>query len=237
MAYIIGEVFVSPTSTAIIPPFSSKVGKTLVMNANVTISPLKKGGKYLVKYSSIPYYLEVEGGEVYSFEVGGRDKDVIEALTNLKERTVLFNTSWNIVDVKLNRVEFNCRRFTVKVLTPALIIDPITKSKKKRFTNLFAFVFAVNFMDHFTLTREEYKEMITEIEKKVREEPSKMKYATVIYAGKEVVGMLGTLRYELLEQDERIIAAIENAIAKGVGSSRRNGFGRIKVICGEDNGL
>lgn len=89
-------------------------------------------------------------------------------------------------------------------------------------------------MDHFKLTREEYKEMITEIEEKVREEPSRMRYATVIYAGKEVVGMLGTLRYELLEQDERIFRVIENAIAKGIGSSRRNWFGRVKITCGEE---
>jgi len=234
LTYLIGEVYVTPTSSAIIPPFTSKVGKTLIMNNNVTISPLKKGGSYLVKYSPLPYYMEVEGGDVYSFEVGGRYEDVIVALTQL-ENKVVFNTEWKIVDVKLNPVNFNCdRKFTVEILTPALIIDPIIKSKKKRFTNLFSFAFAVNFMDHFKLNREEYKEMITEIEEKVREEPSKMRYATVIYAGKEVVGMLGTLRYELLKRDESIFRVIENAIAKGIGSSRKNGFGRIKITCGEE---
>ena len=229
MTYLIAEVFVSPLTNAIIPPFTSKVGKSLVLSKKVTISPLKKGGRFLIKYSKVPRFMEVEGGEVYSFEVGGRREDVIEALSEVSDKEV-FNTKWEVIDVELKEVKYELgEKINVIIKTPALIIDPLKKSKRKRFTNLFAFVFAVNFMDHLGLSREEYKRMITELEEKVSEEPSKVGYVTVIYGGKEIVGLVGELRYRVVEHDERVLGAIENAIAKGIGSSRRNGFGRIEV--------
>lgn len=232
--YLLAEVFVSPSNSTIIPPFSSKVGKTLLGGRhNVSVSPLKRGHDYLVKYSALPHYLEVEAGELFSFEVGGSEGDVIDALSNLEEREV-FNTRWEVVDVKIRPVEFDCRSFDVIIRTPALIPDPFRKDRRKRFTNLFAFTFALNIMDHLGINREEYRGIMLEIEEKVREEPSRLGYATVIYAGKEVVGLVGTLRYTVLEDDERIRGALENAIAKGIGSSRRNGFGRVEVVC---NGL
>ncbi|PVU69954.1 hypothetical protein DDW09_03155 [Sulfolobus sp. SCGC AB-777_L09] len=173
--------------------------------------------------------MEVEGGEVYSFEVGGKREDVIEALSDISDR-VVFNTKWEVVDVELREVKYELReKIDVVVKTPALIIDPLKKSKRKRFTNFFAFTFAVNFMDHLGLTREEYKKMIIELEEKVTEEPSKVSYVTVIYAGKEIVGLVGELRYRVKKADDRILGAIENAIAKGIGSSRKNGFGRVEV--------
>jgi len=91
-------------------------------------------------------------------------------------------------------------------------------------------------MDHLKITREEYKKIVLELEEKVREEPSKVGYVSVIYAGRKVIGLIGELRYELLAVDERIIGTLENAIAKGIGSSRRNGFGRIEMRC-EDYGI
>ncbi|BCU70139.1 CRISPR-associated endoribonuclease Cas6 [Stygiolobus caldivivus] len=229
MTYLLAEVVVTPTTSAIIPPFTSKVGKSLVLSRKVTISPLRVGNTYLVRYSTVPYFMEVEAGKEYSFDVGGDYYDVIDALKGL-ERKKVFNTVWEVVDVKLREVEFEFKdKIKVSVRTPALIADPLKKSKKKRFTNLFAFVFAVNFMDHLGLTREEFRGLILEVEGKVREEPSKVWYETVIYAGKKVVGLVGELRYTLLEEDERVKGALENAIAKGIGSSRRNGFGRVTV--------
>jgi CRISPR-associated endoribonuclease Cas6 len=229
LTYLVAEIFISPLTNAIIPPFTSKVGKVLVLSKKVTISPLKKGGEYLIKYSKLPRFMEVEGGEVYSFEVGGKRGDVIEALSDISDR-VVFNTKWEVIDVELREVKYELReKIDVVVKTPALIIDPLNKSKRKRFTNFFAFTFAVNFMDHLGLTREEYKKMIIELEEKVTEEPSKVSYVTVIYAGKEIVGLVGELRYRVKKADDRILGAIENAIAKGIGSSRRNGFGRVEV--------
>lgn len=229
--YVIAEVYVTPLNNAILPPFTSKVGKTLLggVNNGVSVSPLKKGGKYLVKCSNLPTFMEVEGGETYSFEVGGKSEEVVNALTNLEEREV-FNTTWKIEDVKIREVRVE-RKETVEVelLTPALLIDPFRKDKKKRFTNAFFIAFAVNYMDHFKVTREEYAKVALSLEEKVREEPSTMEYVRVNYAGKEVVGVLGKFRYTILEKDERIYAVLENAMAKGIGSSRKNGFGRVRL--------
>ncbi|BDC17501.1 CRISPR system precrRNA processing endoribonuclease RAMP protein Cas6 [Acidianus sp. HS-5] len=227
--YAIAEVYISPTSNAIIPPFTSKVGKSLLGDAKgISISPLKKGGNYMIKYSTLPTFMEVEEGETYSFEVGGKSEEVIKALTVLEEKRV-FNTYWKVKDVKLNEVKVepsDC--IEIDILTPALLADPFRKDKRKRFTNAFFVVFAVNFMDHFKLTREEYSKLALSLEGKVREEPSTMSYAKVIYAGKEVVGIVGKFRYTVIE-DESILKALENAVAKGIGSSRRNGFGRISL--------
>ena len=40
----------------------------------------------------------------------------------------------------------------------------------------------------------------------------------MIYAGKEDVDLIGTLRYTVLEHDERATGALENALAKVIGS-------------------
>jgi CRISPR-associated endoribonuclease Cas6 len=229
--YVIAEVYISPSTNAIIPPFTSKVGKTLLggVKEGISVSPLKKGGKYLVKYSNLPTFMEVEGGETYSFEVGGKSEDVVKALTDLQERKV-FNTSWKVEDVKMREAKVERKDFIeVELLTPALLVDPFRKDKKKRFTNAFFVTFAVNYMDHFKLSREEYARIALSIEEKVREEPSTMEYARVIYAGKEVVGIMGKFRYTILEKDEEIFTVLENALAKGIGSSRKNGFGRVSL--------
>jgi CRISPR/Cas system endoribonuclease Cas6 (RAMP superfamily) len=84
-------------------------------------------------------------------------------------------------------------------------------------------------MDHFKFSREDYAKIALSIEEKVREEPSTMEYARVIYAGKEVVGIMGKFRYTILEKDEEIFTVLENALAKGIGSSRKNGFGRVSL--------
>ncbi|MFP3203247.1 MAG: CRISPR-associated endoribonuclease Cas6 [Sulfolobus sp.] len=182
-----------------------------------------------MKYSNLPTFMEVEGGETYSFEVGGKSEDVVKALTDLQERKV-FNTSWKVEDVKMREAKVERKDFIeVELLTPALLVDPFRKDKKKRFTNAFFVTFAVNYMDHFKLSREEYARIALSIEEKVREEPSTMEYARVIYAGKEVVGIMGKFRYTILEKDEEIFTVLENALAKGIGSSRKNGFGRVSL--------
>lgn len=229
--YLIAEVYVSPSNNAVIPPFTSKVGKTMLggVKDGISVSPLKKGGKYLVKYSNLPTFMEVEEGEIYSFEVGGKSEDVVEALINLQERKA-FNTTWKVEDVKMREVKVERKDLVeVELLTPALLVDPFKKDRKKRFTNAFFVTFAVNYMDHFHVSREEYVRVALSLEEKVREEPSTMKYVKVTYAGKEVLGMMGKFRYSILEKDEEIYAVLENALAKGIGSSRKNGFGRISL--------
>ncbi|MQL56591.1 hypothetical protein GFB69_13055 [Acidianus ambivalens] len=207
------------------------MGKTLLggVKEGISVSPLKKGGKYLVKYSNLPTFMEVEGGEIYSFEVGGKSEDVVTALMDLQERKV-FNTTWKVEDVKMREAKVERKDFVeVELLTPALLVDPFRKDRKKRFTNAFFVAFAVNFMDHLHVPREDYARIATSIEEKVREEPSIMEYAKVIYAGKEVVGIMGKFRYTILEKNEEIFAVLENALAKGIGSSRKNGFGRVSI--------
>ncbi|AAY81347.1 hypothetical protein [Sulfolobus acidocaldarius] len=61
-------------------------------------------------------------------------------------------------------------------------------------------------------------------------EPSTIYYKKVVYDGKEILGLLGKFSYTVLENSQLIYEILEDVIAMGVGSSRRNGFGRVKFI-------
>jgi len=230
---LLAEVFVSPENDAIIPPFSSKVGKTLLSNPkNVSISPLKYKGKYLVKCSSSPVYLEAHAGEIYSFEVGGEKEHVVNALAHLDDKKV-FNTLWRVKDVEVREVVVDSlpSSFEVTILTPALIVSPYVKSKRKVFTNKAGYVFFNNLIDVTGLSREDkgLVSLISRLDSILWEEPSVMHYAKVVYGGKTVIGIVGKLRYSVVKEDEMIKRILESAIARGIGSSRRNGFGRVKI--------
>ncbi|QKR00777.1 CRISPR-associated endoribonuclease Cas6 [Metallosphaera tengchongensis] len=234
---LLAEVSVSPENDAIIPPFSSKVAKTMLLDPkDVSISPLKRSDRYLIKFGGMPRYLQVFSGEVYSFEVGGEEDKVLNALTNLDSRKA-FNTLWRVVDVKVSQVRVDLKEsFEVKVMTPALLVSPHRKDKRKVFTNRPSVVFFNNVIDVTKLGRgdQELNELLSSLDHALREEPSVMYYAKVIYAGKEVVGLTGRLRYSLSETDEVVVKtlrlSLESAVARGIGSSRRNGFGRVKVM-------
>jgi len=231
---ITAEVFVSPDDNVIIPPFSSKVGKSLLLSpSNVSISPLKYNNKYLIKYSDSPIYLEVFSGKIYSFEVGGEKESVVKALTQLDNKKV-FNTFWRVKNVKIHEVEidFLLENFEVEILTPALIVSPYYKSKRKVFTNKAEYVFFNNLIDVTGLKRgdERLVDYLSVLGSALWEEPSVMRYVKVIYAGKTVIGLTGKLRYSVVAEDKLIKKVLESTIAKGIGSSRRNGFGRVKVV-------
>lgn len=231
---LVAEVFVRPETNAIVPPFSSKVGKTLLSSPkSVSISPLKRNQKYLVKYSDSPAYLEVFGGEIYSFEVGGEREQVVNALTHLDEKRV-FNTLWRVEDVKMCEVKVDNlpRSFEIEILTPALIVSPFLKLKRKVFTNKAEYVLFTNLIDVTGLKRgdERLIDLLSLLSSLLWEEPSIMRYAKVNYAGKTVIGIVGKLRYSIIKEHEIIKRVLESAIAKGIGSSRRNGFGRVKVL-------
>ncbi|QXJ28787.1 CRISPR-associated endoribonuclease Cas6 [Saccharolobus shibatae B12] len=229
---IVAEVFVKPENDAIIP-FSSKIGKSLLLDPkNVSISPLKYKGKYLLKYVSVPTYLEVIGSNVYSFEIGGDEKNVYSALINLDSRH-LFNTFWKVIDVEVHEVEVSSipKNFEVEIMTPALIVSPYVKEKKKVFTNKSEYVFFNNVIDATGLNRGDKKlnEVISRFAQMLWEEPSIMKYASVRYDDKLVIGLTGKLRYSVKGENEILVKVLENAIARGIGSSRRNGFGVVRV--------
>ena len=231
---LIAEVYVTPDSNAIIPPFSSKVGKTLLSNPkDISISPLKYRDRYMVKYSSSPVCLEVIGGRTYSFEIGGENERVLKTLANLEERKV-FNTVWRLTDIKISevRVDFLPKFFEVEILTPALIVSPYFKSKRKVFTNKAEYVFFTNLIDVTGLRRGNGRliDYLSVLSSALWEEPSVMRYEKVVYAGKTVIGLTGKLRYSVVAEDKLIKKVLESAIAKGIGSSRRNGFGRVKVV-------
>ncbi|BFH74749.1 CRISPR-associated endoribonuclease Cas6 [Sulfurisphaera javensis] len=231
--YVIGEVFLTPLTNVIIPPFSSKVGRTILGDPkDVVVSPLKRNGKYLIKHSSTPTFLELEAGEVYSFEVGGEEKSVIKELSKLEDNYSFFNTYWKIVDVKLQKVVVNkSKKIRLEILTPALIVNPYVKAKRKVFTNKSSFVFFVNLLDvtGFSRNDERTLSLLKHIDEALWEEPSIMKYEKVIYDGKEIIGMTGLLNYSIEKDSEIVYEILENAIAKGIGSSRRIGFGRVKI--------
>jgi len=231
---LIAEVYVTPDSNTIIPPFSSKVGKTLLSNPkDVSISPLKYKERYMVKYSDTPVYLEVIGGETYSFEIGGENERVLNALSNLEEKKI-FNTVWRVADIKISevKVDFLSRFFEVEVLTPALIVSPYFKSKRKVFTNKAEYVFFTNLIDVTGLKRgdERLIDYLSVLSSALWEEPSVMHYEKVVYAGKTVIGLTGKLRYSVVAEDKLIKRVLESVIARGIGSSRRNGFGKVNVI-------
>ncbi|QPG48921.1 CRISPR-associated endoribonuclease Cas6 [Saccharolobus solfataricus] len=230
---IVAEIFVKPESDAIIP-FSSKVGKSLLLDPkNVSISPLKYKGKYLIKYGSVLTFLEVIGGNVYSFEVGGDERNVYSALINLGDKSLLFNTYWKVVDVEVHEVEVSSipKNFGVDILTPALIVSPYVKEKRKVFTNKSEYVFFNNIIDATGFNRGDVKlsEVISRFAQLLWEEPSIIGYANVRYGDKLVIGMIGKLRYSVKGEDEVLIKVLEDAIVRGIGSSRRNGFGVVRI--------
>ncbi|QGA53991.1 CRISPR-associated endoribonuclease Cas6 [Sulfolobus sp. E5-1-F] len=231
---MVAEIFIKPENDAIIP-FSSKVGKSLLLLdiKNVSISPLKYKGKYLIKYESDSTFLEVIGGNIYSFEVGGDERSVITALLSLEDERLLFNTLWKVVDVETHEVEVSSipKNFEVDVLTPALIVSPYVKEKRKVFTNKSEYVFFNNVIDATGLSRGDAKlnEVTSSLAQLLWEEPSIMGYAKVRYDNKLVVGMVGKLRYSVKGEDEILIKVLEDAIVRGIGSSRRNGFGVVRI--------
>ncbi|NON61616.1 CRISPR-associated endoribonuclease Cas6 [Acidianus sp. RZ1] len=230
---LLAEVSVSPQSNAILPPFTSKVGKTMLKNPPVTVSvsPLKRRGEYLIKMSKLPIYLQAEEGEIYKFEVGGKEEEVIKVLSNLESREI-FNAEWRVVDVNISKVKVtDCNNFELIIGTPALLVDPWEKTKRKRFTNRPSVVFFTNILEVKGITREMASEFLNLIDSSLWEEPSNMTFRKVYYEDKEVVGLYGKLRYSICRSNDLVKEILENAIARGIGSSRKNGFGRVEVRC------
>ncbi len=186
----------------------------------------------MFKESDVPTYLEVEGGRSYTFRVGGEEEEMIKALTEISD-TRVFNTKWRIEDVRVSSVTLECKDYLkVDILTPAIFPDPFVKDEKKRFTNAFFIVFAVNAMDETKLKRgSELEKFLFSMERNVSEEPSDYRSVNVIYAGKKVKAILGKMNYRLREYLPELKSILENAQAKGIGSSRHNGFGVVNLRC------
>ncbi|BBL47204.1 hypothetical protein DFR88_00725 [Metallosphaera sedula] len=99
------------------------------------------------------------------------------------------------------------------------------------FTNDPAVVFFVNVMEVTGLPREKLCITWEKLGEWLWPEPSLLDYIQVTYAGKVVTGMTGKLRYSLTECADRdsVKKLLENAVSRGIGTSRRNGFGRVEV--------
>jgi len=216
----------------VIPPFSSKVGKTLMDDPKyVSISVLRDGGNYLVKYSNVPHYLQVFGGHTYSFSVGGEDRYVSKAISALDSRRA-FNTLWRVKDLVPREVHVDkVQSFELDLKTPALLVSPYVKSKRKVFTNAPSVVFFNNVIDVTGMRRDdvELRKVLSMLDEVLWEEPSTMSYAKVIYGGKEIVGLTGKLRYSVTREQGLLCRVLEAAMARGIGSSRRNGFGTVEL--------
>ncbi|AWR95452.1 CRISPR-associated endoribonuclease Cas6 [Acidianus brierleyi] len=229
---LLAEIEVRPENNAIIPPFTSKVGKTILKNYKLSISPLYDGEKFIFKESDVPTYIEVEGGKTYTFRVGGEEEEMIKALSQINDVNV-FNTLWKIKDVKVSSVSLECKEYVkVDILTPAIFPDPFVKDEKKRFTNASFIVFAVNAMDEMKLRRgPELDKILYDIEKNVSEEPSDYHSINVVYSNKKVKGIVGRMNFRIRGYFPELRSILENAQAKGIGSSRHNGFGVVNIRC------
>jgi CRISPR-associated endoribonuclease Cas6 len=186
-----------------------------------------------VKYRDVHTYLQVFSGEVYFFEVRGEEGAVIDALTRLEERRA-FGVDWEAVDVKVGEVKVGeVRAFELDLTTPVLLVSPRRKEKRKLFTNWPSVVFFSNVVDVTGTKRGDgmLEEALRELDEALWEEPSTMSYAKVIYAGKEVVGLMGKLRYSVVDRKVTSLLSmvLESVVAKGIGSSKRNGFGRVSL--------
>ncbi|MCG3109162.1 hypothetical protein L3N51_01452 [Metallosphaera sp. J1] len=88
----------------------------------------------------------------------------------------------------------------------------------------------MNLMDVTGLSREDVQTWVEKLREWLWPEPSHMNYVQVVYAGKVVTGLTGKLRYSIAGGDmDMIRRVISTAISLGIGTSRRNGFGRIRV--------
>ncbi len=227
---LLAEIEIKPENNTLIPPFTSKVGKTILKNYRLSISPLFDGEKFIFKESNAPTYVEVEGGKKYTFRVGGEEEEMIKALSEINDIHV-FNTKWRIEDVRVSSVTLECKNYVkVDILTPAIFPDPFVKEEKKRFTNAFFIVFAVNAMDEMKLKRgSELEKFLYDMERNVSEEPSDYRSVNILYSGKKVKGVLGRMNYRIRDYFQELKSILENAQAKGIGSSRHNGFGVVNV--------
>ena len=172
--YFLAEVWVSPCGDAVIPPFSGKVCKSLLIRGNsrllhvfegkgllpkpVRVSPLGCGGGYLWVRGrgGGGGLLTVSGGEEYFFYVGFDESVshlVFDALNGV-DGVEVFNVRWRLLNVKFfkeyipsenPRVRLNgVGRVVVEFNSPANLFDPFKKTRFKRFMPLAGTVFAYN---------------------------------------------------------------------------------------------
>ena len=172
-SYYLARVYVSPSCDAVIPPFSGKVSKSLLIKANsklssifegsnikpkpIRVSPLAFNGTYLwVKAGKKHKHLTVVSKCKYFFYVGFDETIahmVFEAFKNMNN-IELFNTKWKLLDVTYFKEEIpsktskinlnNTEKIVVKLESPVNLIDPFKKTRYKRFIPLAGTVFAYN---------------------------------------------------------------------------------------------
>jgi len=172
--YFLAEVWVSPCGDAVVPPFSGKVCKSLLIKGNskllhvfegkglmpkpIRVSPLGYGDTYLWIRSDDRGrgLLTVSAGEEYFFYVGF-DESVSHMVFNALEHVdgvEVFNVKWRLLNVKYfrenipsknPRVRLNdAESVVVEFKSPVNLIDPFKKTRFKRFIPLAGTVFAYN---------------------------------------------------------------------------------------------
>ncbi|BBD73371.1 hypothetical protein HS1genome_1760 [Sulfodiicoccus acidiphilus] len=231
------SITLRPENRVVLPPMTSKLGKVITKgDSSFFVSPVRVDGRYLFRLSKDPLPVEVSPGPCV-VDISGSPEGLIKLLAELKDFHA-FNTKWRIEDVKVEDVRVECSKgFELSSLSPVLPFDPYVKVKLKRFTNSVDVVLAAPLMDVTSLSRgDELKAELEELRRFIIEDPSLLYTVKVIYAGKEVVGMLGKLRYRILRDVPRLTEVLSAAAVRGVGSSRRNGFGRVEVRCYQESG-
>ena len=172
-SYYLTRISVSPCSNAVVPPFSGKVCKSLLIKGDsrllqvfegkglmpkpIRVSPLGYGDTYLwVREGKDKGLLTVSAGEEYFFYVGFDESIahlVFSALDNI-DGVEVFNVKWKLLNVKYFKESIpsenpkisldNVRSVVVEFKSPVNLIDPFKKTRFKRFIPLAGTVFAYN---------------------------------------------------------------------------------------------
>lgn len=198
-------------------------------------------------------------GEKLFFNIGCSEdvlSIVLDTLTSIGSSGVeLFNTKWFLEEIEFmyynlpfrdeesvpDEFKLNNKK-SIKIMfrTPALLLDPFKKSKRRRFLPTPGNVFSYNIGDLLRIERnQEYFNTIILIEAVLNETYNVLKTAKpikYIYENKELPGLTGYVKYMidwnlLNATDSKLFLEniIIHASVMGIGSSRANGFGHVTI--------
>ncbi|BFH74708.1 CRISPR-associated endoribonuclease Cas6 [Sulfurisphaera javensis] len=247
----------TPSHDAIIPPFTSKLSRTLFLEFSpsysklieseesykpIRITVVKDEGKPL--YSTGKRKITLTGGKTYSFSVSTMREEIVkEAIKVDSVKKELFNTTFDVQlkDVKIKEdVGLEDSRFyKVYFRTPALIQPPRPRIKNKmnRYV-LFPYVplFLASLVSHWNKNMSEKIVGLTGSKTLYyfREVNYRLKPVTVYYGNIPNRGFIGWVIYELRAKRgskirENVKKLLDYGNYFGVGKSRNIGFGEIEV--------
>ncbi len=285
--YGYARVCVSPDSAAVLPSFTGKAVKTLLIKANprledvfakelkvnvggrearapkpIHVTPLyrlvERNGRitehYLWKKAGARETppLTVEPGEKLFFHVGFTEEIeymVLDALQSL-DMIEAYNTKWLLLEVEVDSsTELPSENppiklepgeaVVVEMKTPALLLDPYKPTPYARFLPTPGILLAYNVGDLIRSTSrgKEYLEAVAAIERALNETwkaVNTVRAVKYIYDGKALPGLYGYVAYKAptdADLEDLLLAAnaLSHAAVMGIGRSRANGFGHVKI--------